>query len=102
MCCPLVCQEGKVSVWFSLHGEFDIDTDVTEVVEEVTQLFRIMKPDEESVVTEKTSGLLGHPTECHLLKMFHEEVGNDRRQRWAHDDSVRRLVELVVEIEETK
>jgi hypothetical protein len=29
-------------------------------------------------VTEPTCRLVGHPTECHFLKVFHEEDGNDR------------------------
>jgi hypothetical protein len=53
--------------------------DVTDVVKDITQLFWSMRPDYECHhVTEPTHGLLGHPAECHLLKVYHKEVGNDR------------------------
>jgi hypothetical protein len=50
------------------------------VVKEVLQLFGSMGPDHNCVihVTDPTNGLEGHPAECHLYKVFHEEVGNDR------------------------
>jgi hypothetical protein len=50
-------------------------------------------------VTEPASGLAGRPAECHLLKVFHEEVGNDRWKQWAHGNSVRLFVELAIETE---
>jgi hypothetical protein len=53
---------------------------VVEVVNEMVQLFGSMGPDHGCVihVTEPTCMLVGHHTECHILKVLHKEVGNDR------------------------
>jgi len=50
------------------------------MVEEVLQFFGSMGTNRECVIhlTEPPYGLEGRPTDCHLLKVFHEEVGNDR------------------------
>jgi len=76
-------QERKVAILLSLHGELD-----DEVVEEVTQFFRSMGPGHNIHVMEPTCGLEGHPAECHLLKVFHEEVGNGRWQWWTQANFV--------------
>jgi hypothetical protein len=48
---------------------------------DVVQVFGFMRPDHECVihVTEPFRGLVGRPADCHLLKVFHEEV-RDRCQ----------------------
>jgi hypothetical protein len=53
--------------------------DVTELANEVLQLFESMGPDHECVIQirEPTYGFVGC-SECHLLKVFHDEAGNDR------------------------
>jgi hypothetical protein len=39
-----------------------------------------MWPYDESVhIMEPTEGLMGSPVECHLLEIFHEEVGDAQR-----------------------
>jgi len=72
-------QEGKVATQLSLHGESDTGMDVTELANEVLQLFESMGPDHECVIQirEPTYGFVGC-SECHLLKVFHDEAGNDR------------------------
>jgi len=72
-------QKGKMAVGLSLHGELNVGMDVVEVVDKVLQLFGSMGPDHKCVihVMEPTCGHEGHPAESHLLKIFHEEAGND-------------------------
>jgi hypothetical protein len=74
-------KEGKVPVSFCLHGELNVLVDTIQVVEEVPQLVRAVWPDDKSVIhiTVSAEGLMGSPIERHLLKVLHEEVGDDRR-----------------------
>jgi hypothetical protein len=76
----VIIQDGKVAVRPSLRGEFDVGMKVLEVVKGVIQIFWSMRPDHEFVihVTEPTLGLVDYYIECHLLKVFHEEVVTDR------------------------
>jgi len=94
-------QEGKMAISLSLHSELYVRMDVVEVVEEVLQLFRSMRPDHECVihVMEPTYGPLSHHAECYLLKVFHEEVGNNRWQLWTHGNSVHLFLDLAIETE---
>jgi hypothetical protein len=68
-----------MAVGFSLHGELIVGMDVAEVFE-VLQLFGSIGPDQECVIhiKESTCGLEGCLSECHIQKVFHAEVGNDR------------------------
>jgi hypothetical protein len=45
--------------------------DVVEVVKEIMQLFQSMSLDHKCVIRimEQTSGIIGHPAKCHLLKV---------------------------------
>jgi hypothetical protein len=51
---------------------------VTEIVKEVISALLVHGPDRKCVIhiMETVSGLVGCPAECHLLKVFLEEVVN--------------------------
>jgi len=60
-----------------------------------------MRSDHKCViyVRESESGLVGHPAECHLLRVLYEEGGSHRWQWWAHDNlSIHTLGTLQVQL----
>jgi len=56
------------------------ETDVTEMVKKVIQLYWSMRSYHKCVIhiKEPASELAGCPAECHLLEVTCEEAGNDR------------------------
>jgi hypothetical protein len=76
----LLPQEEKVVIWFSLHGELEVEMDADEVSKEVIQFLWSIRPDHEHIfeIMEPVDGPVGRPAWCHLLKILHEEVSKGR------------------------
>jgi hypothetical protein len=74
--------EGKMAFSFCLHFQLTVLVDTVQVVREVHQPVGIMRLDDETVIhtMEAAEGLTGCPVECHFLRVFDEEVGDNKKQ----------------------
>lgn len=60
-----------------------------------------MKPDEGGVinVTKSAEGLVGHLLKSYLLKVLHDEAGNDKGQWQTHSHTISLFIELATKAE---